>query len=115
MSDCADYLVPTTVVDELKHVLGLAYSSPASIREAFGVYWSRNRGLWIKGETSGATQKLLNISLDCDQKAFEFADLMYFAHVAAVRAGIKMADVEFSLDQKALKVKRRRETPSSKS
>ncbi|HCI01828.1 MAG: phosphoribosyl-AMP cyclohydrolase [Oceanospirillaceae bacterium] len=30
-------------------------------------YWSRSRQqLWVKGDTSGHTQKLLNMSFDCD-------------------------------------------------
>ena len=33
-------------------------------------YWSRSRGqLWTKGETSGHTQKVLSVSLDCDGDA----------------------------------------------
>ena len=37
----------------------------AKIGEA--VYWSRSRGkLWHKGESSGHTQKVLDIRLDCD-------------------------------------------------
>lgn len=37
----------------------------ARIKEA--VYWSRSRGkLWHKGESSGHTQKVLDIRLDCD-------------------------------------------------
>lgn len=31
------------------------------------VYWSRSRGkLWHKGESSGHTQKVLDVRLDCD-------------------------------------------------
>lgn len=37
----------------------------AKIGEA--VYWSRSRGkLWHKGESSGHTQKIVDIRLDCD-------------------------------------------------
>jgi len=37
----------------------------AKLKEA--VYWSRSRGqLWHKGETSGHTQKVLDLRLDCD-------------------------------------------------
>ncbi len=37
----------------------------AKIGEA--VYWSRSRGkLWHKGESSGHTQKVLDMRLDCD-------------------------------------------------
>lgn len=75
-SDRPDSLIPTVVVDEHHRALGLAYSSRESLREAvrlrLGVYHSRKRGLWIKGETSGATQKLLAIDLDCDRDAMRF-------------------------------------------
>ena len=40
-----------------------------------GVYWSRERGLWYKGSTSGATQTLLGISLDCDADTLQFTVL----------------------------------------
>lgn len=75
-SDRADGLWPTVVCDEQGKALGLAWSSPQSLREAVkrrqGVYQSRSRGLWIKGQTSGAVQELLQIDLDCDRDALRF-------------------------------------------
>jgi phosphoribosyl-ATP pyrophosphohydrolase len=76
VTDRPDGLFPTVVVDERGVALGLVYSSPHSIREAvrrrMGVYQSRSRGLWVKGETSGATQELLRIDLDCDRDSPRF-------------------------------------------
>lgn len=76
VSDRPDNLIPTVVVDEQGVALGLVYSDKESIRAAVknmkGVYHSRNRGLWFKGETSGATQDLLRIELDCDSDALCF-------------------------------------------
>ena len=75
-SDRADGLWPTVVVDESDRALGLVYSSEASLREALttasGVYQSRSRGLWRKGATSGATQELVAVELDCDRDALRF-------------------------------------------
>lgn len=188
-SDRADGLFATVVTDERGMALGLAWSSLESLREAVrtgrGVYHSRKRGLWIKGETSGAVQQLLRVDLDCDRDAIRFvvhqqgegfchngtrtcwgpdqglgalertllarkadapagsytrrllddpdllraklaeeagelasartadevaweaADVLYFAMVAAVRAGVPLAAVEAELDRRALKVSRR--------
>jgi len=76
-TDRPDGLYPTVVVDERGVALGLAYSSLESLKEAVrlrrGVYFSRSRGgLWIKGESSGDTQELLRIDLDCDRDALRF-------------------------------------------
>ncbi|KAK4105374.1 histidine biosynthesis trifunctional-protein [Parathielavia hyrcaniae] len=75
-SDRADGLIPTVVVDEQETALGLVYSSEESVGEALktqtGVYQSRKRGLWYKGATSGDTQELVRISLDCDNDALKF-------------------------------------------
>lgn len=76
VSDRPDGLWPTVVVDERGVALGLVYSSEHSIREAVrrrrGVYQSRTRGLWVKGETSGHTQELIRIDLDCDRDSPRF-------------------------------------------
>ncbi|KAJ2726565.1 trifunctional histidinol dehydrogenase [Coemansia sp. Benny D115] len=75
-SDRADGLFTTVVVDEQQVCLGLVYSNEESIAAALaageGVYWSRRRGLWHKGLTSGATQQLVGISVDCDSDALCF-------------------------------------------
>ncbi|MEO5825662.1 MAG: histidinol dehydrogenase [Gemmatimonadales bacterium] len=75
-SDRADGLFPTLVTDERGVALGLAYSSHASLRRAVderrGIYHSRRRGIWVKGESSGATQELLRVDLDCDRDTLRF-------------------------------------------
>lgn len=70
-------LFPTIVTDESQIALGFVYSNAdsiaASIREGRGIYWSRSRGeLWRKGDTSGAIQELVSLSLDCDSDAIRF-------------------------------------------
>jgi phosphoribosyl-ATP pyrophosphohydrolase/phosphoribosyl-AMP cyclohydrolase/histidinol dehydrogenase len=75
-SDRPDGLVPTVVTDERGITLGLVYSSRESLAESLrtgaGVYQSRKRGLWYKGASSGDTQELLRVSLDCDQDCLRF-------------------------------------------
>ncbi|KAI3391669.1 hypothetical protein diail_6980 [Diaporthe ilicicola] len=75
-SDRPDNLIPTVVTDEGGIALGLVYSSEESVGEALrtqtGVYQSRKRGLWYKGASSGDTQELVRISLDCDSDALKF-------------------------------------------
>lgn len=75
-SDRPDGLWPTVVCDRYGVALGLAYSSlrslDASIRSGAAHYESRKRGLWKKGETSGATQRLLRVCMDCDRDALRF-------------------------------------------
>ncbi|MDH3539375.1 MAG: phosphoribosyl-ATP diphosphatase [Acidimicrobiia bacterium] len=68
---------PTVVVDESGAALGLVWSTAESVAAAVatrtGVYWSRSRNeLWEKGATSGATQELLRVDLDCDADALRF-------------------------------------------
>ena len=53
-------------------VLMLAWMNEESIAETLNTrhvtYWSRSRGkLWRKGETSGQTQKLIDMRMDCDR------------------------------------------------
>jgi phosphoribosyl-ATP pyrophosphohydrolase len=70
-------LWPTVVCDEWGHALGLVWSTRESlaraVQERRGVYWSRSRqAVWVKGETSGNTQQLLRVDLDCDRDALRF-------------------------------------------
>ena len=75
-TDRQDGLWPTIVVDEFDRALGLCYSNLQSLEAALesgsGVYWSRSRGLWRKGKTSGARQELLSVSVDCDRDTLRF-------------------------------------------
>ena len=75
-SDRPDGLWPTVVCDEQGVALGLAYSNQESLREAVatgrGVYHSRKRGLWRKGESSGSVQELVRVDLDCDRDTLRF-------------------------------------------
>ncbi len=189
VSDRPDGLWPTVVTDERGVALGLCWSNAQSLAHALdtgaGVYWSRKRGLWHKGKTSGNTQQLLRVDVDCDRDALRFtvrqsgagfchlqtrscwgneaglgrlqktltrrlstapvgsytrrllddpalltaklteearelaearapddvcwetADVLYFALVAASRAGVRLADVEAELDRRARRVSRR--------
>ena len=75
-ADRPDGLWSTVVVDENGVALGLAWSNADSLSQALetrtGVYQSRTRGLWVKGENSGATQRLIRVDLDCDRDALRF-------------------------------------------
>lgn len=68
-------LVPAIVQDvESKEVLMLAYMNEESLGrtllEGKACYYSRSRqSLWLKGETSGHFQELVDIKFDCDQDA----------------------------------------------
>lgn len=88
-TDRKDGLYTTVVTDEQGVALGLVYSSAASVVESFrtgqGVYFSRERGLWYKGSTSGDTQELVNVSLDCDKDCLIFTVKQHgrgFCHLA---------------------------------
>ena len=76
-SDRPDRLIPTLVTNEQGVSLGLVYSNDLSVNISLetgtGVYYSRSRKrIWRKGETSGDTQELVKIHLDCDADALLF-------------------------------------------
>lgn len=68
----AEGLVPAIAQDANSGaVLMLAWMNAealaATLETRRGTYWSRSRGeLWVKGETSGHTQQVKSVSLDCD-------------------------------------------------
>ena len=72
----ADGLATCVTLDASRgDVLMVAHMNEAALRAtlATGVlhYWSRSRGaLWRKGDTSGQTQTLVEMRVDCDQDAF---------------------------------------------
>jgi phosphoribosyl-AMP cyclohydrolase len=65
-------LIPAIIQDALTHeVLMLGYMNRESWEKTLEKkrvsFWSRSRGkLWVKGETSGHTQEVKDIYLDCD-------------------------------------------------
>jgi len=67
-------LVPAVIQDEGGPVLMLGYMNSEAMRLTLKTgrvhFWSRSRkALWCKGETSGHTQRLLEMRLDCDGDA----------------------------------------------
>ena len=68
-------LIPAIVVDaDTKKVLTLAYMNKESLQismeKGLTCFFSRSRQkLWLKGETSGNYQHIVNITADCDKDA----------------------------------------------
>ena len=68
-------LVPVIVQDaETKEVLMLAYANEDALKLTLQTgkahYWSRSRGkIWMKGETSGNFQDVVEVRVDCDGDA----------------------------------------------
>lgn len=68
----SDGLIPAVVQDwATGQVLMLAYMNRDSLQKTLETgdtwFWSRSRkSLWHKGETSGNTQKVISIAMDCD-------------------------------------------------
>src|SRR5215213_3657762 len=68
-------LIPAIVQDAAtREVLTLAYMNRESLARTLETkqtwFWSRSRNeLWHKGETSGNTQEVVSLALDCDRDA----------------------------------------------
>jgi phosphoribosyl-AMP cyclohydrolase / phosphoribosyl-ATP pyrophosphohydrolase len=71
----AQGLVPAIISDaNTRQVLTLAYMNAESLQRTLDTsetwFWSRSRScLWHKGETSGHTQRVVDIAVDCDLDA----------------------------------------------
>jgi phosphoribosyl-AMP cyclohydrolase len=71
----ADGLIPAIAQDaETGEVLMLAWMNAEALAQTLrtkrATYWSRARqALWVKGETSGHSQEVLEARIDCDQDA----------------------------------------------
>ena len=71
-------LIPVVVQDfKSKRLLMLAYTNMEALEKTLSTgyahYWSRSRRkLWKKGETSGNTQRMKGILIDCDYDALLF-------------------------------------------
>lgn len=68
----SDGLVPAIAQDEdTREVLMLAWMDEEALRRTLttgkATYWSRSRQeYWVKGETSGNHQAVVDVALDCD-------------------------------------------------
>jgi len=66
-------LIPTIAQDATTgEVLMMAWMNVDAVKKTLETrrvtYWSRSRqSFWIKGETSGHTQELVDLRLDCDR------------------------------------------------
>jgi phosphoribosyl-AMP cyclohydrolase len=69
----ASGLIPAIAQDHASgEVLMLAWMNAAAVARTLETgrvtYWSRSRrAFWVKGETSGHTQRLVEMRLDCDR------------------------------------------------
>ena len=68
----ADGLVPAIAQDaDTREVLMMAWMNEEALRRTLttgrATYWSRSRQeFWVKGETSGHHQSVVDVALDCD-------------------------------------------------
>lgn len=68
----ANGLIPAIAQSEAGEVLMMAWMNRDALEKTLETrrvtYWSRSRqSFWIKGETSGHTQKLIDLRIDCDR------------------------------------------------
>jgi phosphoribosyl-AMP cyclohydrolase len=78
--DANGLIVCVTIHATTREVLMVAYLNALALEKTLetGIahYWSRSRkALWRKGDTSGQTQKVVELRVDCDQDALVMAVL----------------------------------------
>ncbi|HYU10658.1 MAG TPA: phosphoribosyl-ATP diphosphatase [Gemmatimonadales bacterium] len=105
---------PTVVCDEAGRTLGLVWSTRESLARAVaerrGIYWSRSRqSIWVKGETSGNSQQLVRVDLDCDRDALRFtvrqagAGFCHLNRPSCWNSEFDLADLERTLADRMLR------------
>ena len=72
--DAQGLIVCVTIEAGTREVLMVAYMNRLALEQTIETgeahYWSRSRqSLWRKGETSGQIQRVVSLSVDCDQDA----------------------------------------------
>jgi len=72
--DAQGLIVCVTIEAGTREVLMVAYMNRLALEKTIETgeahYWSRSRqSLWRKGETSGQLQRVVSLSVDCDQDA----------------------------------------------
>ncbi len=65
-------LIPAIAQDETGDVLMMAWMNADAVAKTLETgrvtYWSRSRAaFWVKGETSGHVQRLIEMRVDCDR------------------------------------------------
>jgi len=116
-------LIPTIVQDvKTQKVLMMAYSSPESLqfalKERKGTYFSRSRQeLWCKGLTSGNTQKLVHVDVDCDGDTLLFQveqtdNACHFERYSCFASQSKNYSLEYLDELFEARMKSTREQPS---
>jgi phosphoribosyl-AMP cyclohydrolase len=69
----ANGLIPVIAQDHItREVLMFAWMNADAVMQTIATgrvtYWSRSRAVfWVKGETSGNTQALIDLRIDCDR------------------------------------------------
>ena len=119
-------LIPAIVQDAAtREVLTLAYMNRDSLAKTIETqqtwFWSRSRGeLWHKGETSGNTQRVVSLTLDCDSDAIVVlvdpaGPACHTGAISCFETGLKVTRIGSVLDQlyELIQTRERERPPNS--